>query len=357
MSMLTDLLASLFGMALLNGEKTFWLPEQASTAAKNVDWIFMFIYWLSTFFFVLIVGLTILFVIRYRARPGHKEQPSPSHSTLLEVTWSVIPSILLFFIFYYGYKGFMDLVVPPSNSYEIGVTAQRWSWNFTYPDGYVSENLHVPVDRPIRLVMTSEDVIHSFFVPAFRVKRDIVPGRYNVTWFEATKPGSYQIFCAEYCGTGHSDMLAQVIVHDTGEFDRWLEESSGFLDKLAPAEAGELLYKQRGCKQCHTLDGTIKIGPSFKDSYGIDHVLTDGSTVLAEENYYRQSMLDPQSQIVAGFDPVMPTYKGRLKDKEVTAIIAFIKSLSPYGAVEAETETPTESEAQPETDSATDDLD
>jgi cytochrome c oxidase subunit 2 len=187
----------------------FWLPEQASDAASGVDNLFSFIFWISLFFFALIVILMLVFVVRYRRREGVEPEPSPSHNTALEVTWTVIPLLLVMVIFAWGFKVYIDMRTPPANSYEVQVTGQKWKWLFTYPTGHVDEELHVPVDQPVRLVMTSEDVIHSFYVPAFRIKQDVVPGRYSKVWFRATKVGTYQIFCAEYCGTGHSDMLAR----------------------------------------------------------------------------------------------------------------------------------------------------
>jgi cytochrome c oxidase subunit 2 len=236
--------------------------------------------------------------------------------------------VLVCIMFYRGMKAMIDMQTPPSSALEILVTAQRWNWMFTYPNGYVDKDLHVPVDVPVRLVMRSEDVIHSFFVPAFRLKRDIVPGRYTKTWFRATQAGEYLLFCAEYCGTGHSDMLAKVIVHPPGGYRKWLEEASNFVSKMPPAEAGKRLYEIRGCKQCHSLDGTIGIGPSFKGVYGHTVVLQGGAKLVADENYIRESIMDPMAKIVAGYDPVMPTYKGRLKDAEITAIIEFLKTLA-----------------------------
>ncbi|MFH1279604.1 MAG: cytochrome c oxidase subunit II [Candidatus Eisenbacteria bacterium] len=307
---------------------SFWMPEQASTVAGGVDRLFDFILYISLFFFLLIVGLMVLFVIRYRRRKGVDAEKSATHHTALEVTWTVIPLILVGVIFYLGFVGYMNLATPPGNSYEVNVTAQKWSWMFTYPNGYVDQNLHAPVDVPVRLVMTSEDVIHSFFVPAFRVKKDVVPGRYSNVWFEATEPGEYDLFCAEYCGTSHSDMIAKVIVHPPGEFEIWLEQASDFLDRMSPAEAGAKLYAARGCKQCHTADGSSNIGPSFKGLYGRKGVFDDGTAYTAEENYLRQSILEPMAYIVAGYEAVMPTYQGRLKDREITAIIEYMKTLS-----------------------------
>lgn len=305
------------------------LPPQASTVAPAVDSLFQFIFWVSAFFFLLIVGLMLAFVIRFRKRPGYqKASDAPTHNTFLELTWSGIPLVLVMVMGVWGFKVFLDINTPPANAYEIQVTGQKWKWLFTYPNGYVDEALHVPVDQPVRLVMTSEDVIHSFFVPAFRIKKDVVPGRYTKLWFRATKPGKYQVFCAEYCGTGHSDMLTSVEVHEPGGFERWLEAASNLLNTLPPAEAGRRLYQTRGCSQCHSTDGTGGIGPTFKDLFGHEVALRGGERVVADENYLRESILEPMSKIVAGFEPVMPTYKGRLKDQEITAILAYIKSLS-----------------------------
>ncbi len=305
------------------------MPVRASTFATGVDWVWDLILGISLLFFVLIIGLMILFIFQYRAREGHESAPTPSHNTRLEVIWTVIPTIIVGIIFFFGFRGYMDMAVVPRGAYSINVLAQRWSWQFQYPNGHVDNELHVPVDRPVKLVMTSDDVIHGFYVPAFRVKRDIVPGRYNTTWFEATEPGEYDIFCAEYCGTGHSDMLSKVIVHKKGDFEKWLSEAADLLGTMTPAEAGEWLYNARGCKQCHTIDGAARIGPTFKGDFGTERALKDGSKVTVDENYIRRSILDPQSQIAAGFEPVMPTYKGRVTDEEITMIIEFLKSLNP----------------------------
>jgi cytochrome c oxidase subunit 2 len=316
------------GSDLLQSGGSFWMPPQASASAPGVDRLFYFIFWIAFFFFLLIVGLMVHFMVRYRKRPGPKPANPPTHNTALELTWTLIPLGIVFVIFYFGFRGFLDMSTPPGNAYEVQVNGQRWKWTFTYPNGYVDENLHVPVDRSIRLVMTSEDVIHAFFVPDFRLKRDIVPGRYNKSWFRATTPGTHDIFCAEYCGTGHSTMYAQVIVHPPGEFEKWLAQAGDLVSKLPPAEAGERLYKTRGCAQCHSVDGRAGIGPTFQGLFGHPVALKDGGTVTADEDYVSESILNPQAKVVAGFDPVMPTYQGRLKDPEITAIIAYMKTLS-----------------------------
>ncbi len=304
------------------------MPVQGSAGAVAVDNLFSFIFWVSAFFFVLIVALMIVFVVRYRRRAERLEaEASPAHNTPLEVTWTVIPIAIVIGIFVWGFKVYLDTSTAPANSYEIQVTGQKWKWLFTYPDGHVDENLHVPVDTPIRLVMTSEDVIHGFYVPAFRLKRDVVPGRYVKVWFRALKPGEYQIYCTQYCGTGHSDMWAKVVVHEPGGFERWLEEANNFLKTMSPAQGGERLYLTRGCAQCHSVDGKGGTGPTFKGLFGHQVPLDGGKTVVADENYIRESIMEPQAKVVAGFQPVMPTFKGRLKDDEITAIIAYLKTL------------------------------
>jgi cytochrome c oxidase subunit 2 len=318
----------LLSWATIGTEGGFWLPSQGSEGAVEVDRVFGFVFWVSAFFFVLIVALMVLFVIRYRRRPGREEaEPSPRHNTPLEITWTAVPILIVIVIFIWGFKVYLDINTPPANSYEVLVTGQKWKWLFTYPNGHVDENLHVPIATPIRLVMTSEDVIHGFYIPAFRLKRDVVPGRYVKLWFQATKPGEYQIYCTQYCGTGHSDMWAKAVVHEPGGFERWLEDASNFLAKMSPAQAGERLYRTRGCAQCHSVDGKAGTGPTFKMLFGHQVPLDGGKTVVADENYVRESILEPQATIVAGFQPVMPTFKGRLKDQEITAIIEYLKTL------------------------------
>ena len=324
-------LGTLGRLAGVDSEAGFWLPRQGSTTAGSVDFLFHAITGISIFFFVLITVVLFYFIWKYRHRPGVEPQPSPEHNRLLEITWTVIPMLIVVWIFWKGFTGFLDLATPPSNAYEVQVLGQKWKWLFTYPNGVVDDNLHVPPGESVRLVMTSQDVIHSFYVPEFRIKRDVLPGRYEKAWFEATAPGEYQLYCAEFCGTSHSDMLAKVIVHPSRpDFDRWLSDAGNFIAKLPPDklwEGGQKLYTQRGCKQCHSVDGTSGIGPTFKGLWGHEAKLRDGSSVEVDENYLRESIVNPQAKIVAGYEPVMPTFQGRLKDREITAIIEYIKTL------------------------------
>ncbi len=306
---------------------SFWFPAPSSSNASQVDSLFNFILSLSAFFFVLIVGLMLIFVVRYRRRPGYVQAPASDHNNTLEILWSVIPGILTIFIFFRGFMGYLDMRTPPSETYEIKVNAKKWSWAFQYPNGYIDNDLHIPFNRPVKLTMTSEDVIHSLFIPAFRTKMDIVPGRYTSMWFDATRTGEFPLLCAEYCGTKHSEMLANVVVHPSGEFEKWLEQASNLLATLPPVEAGKILFTRRGCAQCHTIDGSARTGPSFKGTFGTKQSLTDGSSIEMDENYIRESILEPLKKVRAGYRPVMPSYKGQLKDPEIDAIIEFIKSL------------------------------
>jgi cytochrome c oxidase subunit II len=306
---------------------SLFFPQRATAEAAIVDHVFYFIFIVSVVFFALILGLMLFFILKYRRREGVGPQPSPSHSTSLELVWTIIPTILVAVMFIWGFWGYMGMRQAPEDSYEIQVLAKKWAWNFVYPNGHIEADLHVPMDQPIRLVMSSDDVIHSLYVPAFRLKMDVVPGRYTKTWFNATEPGEHQLYCAEYCGTQHSTMLAKVVVHPRGEFEKWLEDAANFLERMTPAEGGALLVQRRGCAQCHSLDGSARVGPTFKGTFGTSQPLASGENVTVDENYILESILEPMAKIRAGFKPVMPTYKGQLKDEEITAIIAYLKTL------------------------------
>ncbi len=306
-----------------------WLPEAASTVAGEVDALFYFIFYASLFFFVLVTSAMVYFAIRYRKRGKRVLTSSISHNTALEVTWTVIPTILVFVIFIWGFKDFLNLHVVPRGATEIKVTGQKWFWSFDYPEGLsVVNELTVPVNKPIKLLMASKDVIHSFYVPSFRVKMDVVPNRYSIIWFEATQTGEYNLFCTEFCGKGHSEMIGKVNVVTEEEYEDWLLENADPSEGLTMEEFGAKLYKSKACVTCHTIDGTASQGPSFLGIYGKNEQLTDGSSVLVDENYLRESFLNPAAKVVKGYQPVMPPYQGLLNDKEVDALIAYIKSLS-----------------------------
>jgi cytochrome c oxidase subunit 2 len=303
-------------------------PPDGSTMAGQVDAIFNLILYVGIFFFVLVVGLAIYFVIKYRRREKPGLTSGVDQNIKLEVIWTVVPTIIVIIFFVVGFKAFLKMNIVPKDAMEIKVTAQRWLWSFDYPNGFNSVNeLVVPEGQPIKLVMSSTDVIHSFYVPDFRVKMDVLPNRYTVAWFQAKGPGEHNLTCAEYCGKGHSQMLGRVKVLSQVDYDNWLEESSTFDESIPLEEHGEELYKSKSCYTCHSVDGTSNVGPTFKGAFGHEVTLSDGSKVTVDENYVRESILDPRAKVVMGFQPVMPTYQGKLKAREVDALIAYIKSL------------------------------
>jgi cytochrome c oxidase subunit 2 len=310
----------------------FWMPPQASTVAGRLDAVFYLIYWICVFFFVLIVGIMIVFLIKYRRREGRSAEVTATHNTPLELTWTIIPLILVVAIFYVGLDGYVDMIQAPQNSYEVNVTGKQWSWLFEHRNGATDDQvLKVPAGRPVRLVMTSDDVLHAFFVPAFRVKQDLVPGRYTYIWFQADEPGRHQIFCAEYCGDDHSQMVAFVEVLPPDEFERQIAEDARWLDSYTDEQlykAGYRLFSR--CASCHTLDGSRGIGPSWRethDMWGQERVLKGGGSVTIDENYIRESILNPGAEIVEPYPNQMASFAGQLREREITAIIEFIKRL------------------------------
>jgi len=309
---------------------SLYFPPLASTGAEAHDKLFDFLLYLSAFFFVLIVAAMILFAIKYRRKRADQRTIPLEGNQRLEIIWSVIPAILLVVIFVWGFRDWMDLNVPPANTIDIRVLGKKWSWEFDYPkDGIQgSGELIVPVNRPVKLTMSSVDVIHSFFIPAFRVKRDVLPNRYSVMWFEATKVGTFDVYCAEYCGTSHSQMITRVKVLPETEYQAWID-SGGGMDKLPPIELGKALFKSRGCNACHGVgaDRMGLPGPPLGGKYGTMEQLKEGPPVKIDDNYLRESILEPQAKIVQGYEPVMPTFKGRLNEKQLNGLIDYIKSL------------------------------
>lgn len=307
----------------------FWLPEQASTVARDSDNLFNFILWLSVFFFVLITVLLVAFVIKYRHKPGEERDVSASHSMALEITWTVIPSIIVVFLYYYGFKQYMNLTIEPPNAYTVNVTGRMWQWSFEYPNGYSDGELHVPVNVPVRCVLESNDVIHSLSIPAFRVKKDVVPGRFNRLWFQATEPGVYEIFCTDYCGTNHSTMHSKVIVHKSqAEFDEWLKKATDAANSGPPEEKGKKLYTKLGCAQCHSVDGSKVTGPSWKDLYGSTQHFTDGTTAVVNEEFLHGFIPAPTVKVPVGYPPVMPPFP--IPNAQIDDIAAYMKTISKY---------------------------
>ncbi|MEK7705382.1 MAG: cytochrome c oxidase subunit II [Myxococcota bacterium] len=313
-------------------DASFWLPKGASSVAAGHDALFYFILYLSTAFFVVIVAAIVLFVLKYRRRSPEQRTSGLHGNVMLEIVWAVIPAILLIVMFVWGFRQYMDMSVPPADAIEVRVTAQKWSWTFEYPrDGIsVPKDLVVPVGRPVRLTMSSLDVIHSFFVPAFRIKKDVLPNRYTMLWFEATEVGEYDLECAEYCGTAHSQMLGKIIVKPENEYNEWIAAGGGMSGEgMSSVAFGARLFSQLGCAVCHSTDGTKKTGPSVLAKFGSTETFVDGTKALVDDNYVRESLMDPAAKVVVGYEAVMPTFKGRLSDKQTNALVDYIKSLAP----------------------------
>lgn len=326
---------------------SLWMPEQASTAAPDVDFIFNFITGLSIFFFILIVVLMVLFVVKYRRREHTRAVSTVTHNTALELTWTIVPLILVISIFYVGMQGFLNLRRPPVGAYEVNVTGARWSWTFQHRNGCTETNiLRVPVNRPVRLVMNSTDVLHSMYIPAFRVKQDVVPGRVTSLWFEATQVGQFDLFCAEYCGKDHSQMVGTVIVLSEEDFAEQLEDCSNVIDELAetdlPRYAIDRLWPR--CSSCHTVDGRPSTGPTwqglwerttkgetvFRDGTQLSQLIGPGREYEEAENYIIDSILNPGRHIVAPYTNAMPAFQGQLRPREVTALVELIKRLDEF---------------------------
>ena len=299
-------------------------PEQASTMAPRVDQLYIFLLGVSVFFATLILILIIAFAVKYRRR-SDDEQPRPISGNLgLEILWTLVPLSLTLVMFVWGARLFFITFYPPTDALEINVVAKQWMWKAQHAEGRSEiDELHIPTGRPIKLIMTSQDVIHDFFVPAFRVKNDVLPGRYTTLWFEATKPGAYRLFCSQYCGTQHSGMIGHIIALEPAEFQTWL---SGGAAAVSMATAGENLFRKLGCISCHAANDSGR-GPSLAGLLGKAVRLQSGATLTADENYIRESILEPQAKIVAGYPSIMPTFKGLISEDGIMQIIAYLKSL------------------------------
>jgi len=307
--------------------KSFWLPEKASTFADTVDPAFDLFLWISIFFFGLICILIAVFIVKYlRRRPDQLATAQITHNLTLELTWTIIPLIIVMALFFIGMKGFLHMRVAPAGYMQVNVKGQKWSWTFEYPSGVINDTLVVPINTPVKLAMTSRDVLHGFFIPAFRTKADVIPNRWHSLWFQATRTGVFPVQCTQYCGTNHSYMLTAVKVVEQEAYEEWLASASDPGKGLSPAEFGAALYTKRGCNACHSVDGTKMIGPTWKGVYGSQEATSAGD-VTVDDAYLRESILEPNAKVVAGYQPVMPTYKGVLSDREVVAIIEYIKSL------------------------------
>jgi cytochrome c oxidase subunit 2 len=299
------------------------MPEQASTVAQPVDSLYTFLWIVTVFFTVLIATLIIYFAIRYRRRSPDEPPPPKVHTDYrLELTWTIIPLVLVLIIFWWGARVLYVQMRPPADTLDVDVVAKQWMWKVQHRSTGRREinELHVPLGRPVRLLMASQDVIHSFFIPAFRVKQDVVPGRYTTLWFQPSRVGTYHLFCAEYCGNQHSGMIGRVTVMEPADYEAWLAGTTA--DEPA-AVAGERLFYHFGCATCHG-----QRGPTLANVYGQPRPLQGGGSVVADEAYLRESILYSTEKLVEGFQPIMPSYRGQISEEQLMQIVAYIKSLA-----------------------------
>lgn len=306
-----------------------FMPVQGTEIAAEVDNLYGFLIIVSFISCAILIGGMIYFAVKYKRRSANEKTPYISHDTRLEVLWSVIPLIIFLAVFAWGWKIYHDMRVMPKNALEIQVTGKQWAWTAEYKNGVRSTEVYAPVNKDVKLILASEDVIHSFYVPSFRIKQDAVPGRYTTLWFNATKLGEFHVFCTEYCGTSHSGMLTKLKVVTQEEFDKWLTAESE-IGTLPIAERGAKYFKTRACASCHNVDNpAAKVGPSLYQKWGKEEVMADGTKIVFDENYVRESIVESQAKIVAGYPKPspMPAFQGQLSEAELTAIIEYIKTL------------------------------
>ena len=305
-------------------------PEAASSVARDVDFLYFFILAVSAFFAVLVSGLVVYFAVKYRRRHPDEVGADIHGSIALELLWTVIPFVLAMVMFVWGADVFFRIARPPADSMEVFVVGKQWMWKVQHPEGVREINeLHVPVNRNVKITLGSEDVLHDYYIPAFRVKMDAVPGKLTTMWFRATKPGVYQIFCAEYCGTQHSGMIGHVTVLEEHDYEAWL---AGGRSTGTAVENGERLFTDLACVTCHKADTTGR-GPVLAGVFGSQVRLMDGRTVVADENYLRESIMNPQAKVVLGYQPIMPTFQGTVSEENLMQLIAYIKTLKPAAPV------------------------
>lgn len=320
----------LMQMLLTNtAQANTFMPEQGTAIAKQVDNLYGFLLVVSFISCAILIGGMIYFVLKYKRKSPNDKTPYISHDTRLEVLWSVLPLLIFLLVFGWGWAVYHDMREMPKNALEIQVTGKQWSWAAEYKNGVRSTDIVVPVNRDVKLILASEDVIHSFYVPSFRIKQDAVPGRYTTLWFKAEKLGEFHVFCAEFCGTSHSGMIARLKVVTQEEFDKWLIEESE-IGLLPLAQRGAKYFQTRACASCHNVDNpAAKIGPSLYQKWGHEEEMADGTKVVFDENYVRESMMLPQAKISKGFPKPspMPSFQGQISESELAAIIEYIKGL------------------------------
>jgi cytochrome c oxidase subunit 2 len=305
------------------------LPEQASSEAQTTDFAYNLVFWISVVAFTVIAAVMTYFVIKYRRRSPDQKTSPISGNLKIEVIWTVIPLVTLIIIFWVGFKGWMSSLVPPKDSIEVRVTAFKWGWEFQYPRHSVSQKeLVVPIHRPVKLIMSSKDVIHSFYVPAFRIKRDVLPERYTVLWFKATKLGTFDVRCAEYCGTRHSKMFSRIHVWPEDKWREWYDKGGPLSAVKNPIQLGKLLFDTK-CSSCHSNDKSRKvvIGPPLYGIYGRQEVMADGEKLEVDDNYLRESIVYPQKRIVKGYENQNMNPFPELTEKQINALVDYLKTL------------------------------
>jgi cytochrome c oxidase subunit 2 len=316
-----------FWSLVLWGQESRYKPPAGTTIAEQYDNLYAFLLGASFIACVILIGGMIFFALKYKRKSNNDKTAYISHNVKLEFLWSFIPFVIFMGAFVWGWIIYHDMRKMPTDALEIHVYGFQWGWDFVYKNGKkTTNNFVVPANRDVKLILTSRDVIHSFFIPSMRIKQDAVPGRYTALWFHSNKVGNYHFFCTEFCGAAHSQMIGRMKAVSNEEFEQFLVEND---EDLTLAQRGEKLSNSRGCVACHSLDGTRKVGPSWKGLWGLQgHAMADGSTLTVDENYMRESILLPNAKIVRGYSAgVMPSYQGQLSEDELTAIIEFIKEL------------------------------
>jgi cytochrome c oxidase subunit 2 len=303
-----------------------FFPEAVSTTARQVDMLFFFLLTVCGAVTLLVATLLVFFAVRFRRRPGEVGNPPETHSSEpLEWFWTLTPLVFFAAMFTWGAIVYFAAYRPPDDAATVYVVGKQWMWEFQHPEGQKEKNsLHVPLGQPVRLLLTSEDVIHSLFIPDFRIHMDLLPERYSSVWFRATKVGTYRLFCSQYCGTDHAGMTGVVVVMEPADYEKWLHEKA----EGSMALQGRKVFLKYRCLSCHSADSDAR-APVLEDFFGKPVILSDGSVVKADENYIRESIVYPSAKIVAGYDNIMPTYQGEIKEEEIFQLIAYFKSLKP----------------------------
>ncbi len=328
MALFTQLTRMLF-INLAHAETSYMMPEQGTAIAKQIDNLYGFLVVVSFISCAILIGGMLYFAVKYKRKSQSDKTPYITHDTRLEVLWSVLPLIIFLLVFAWGWIIYHDMRTMPKNALEIQVTGKQWAWTAEYKNGVRSTEIVVPVNKDVKIILAAEDVLHSFYVPSFRIKQDAVPGRYTALWFNSEKLGEFHVFCTEYCGTSHSAMTTKLRVVSQEDYEKWLVEESE-IGLLSMTQRGAKYFKTRACASCHNVDNpAVKIGPSLYKKWGTEEEFDEGKKVVFDENYVRESIMLPQAKIVKGYPrpSPMPSFQGQLSESELAAIIEYIKGL------------------------------